>query len=949
MTGASGIQRMLQPGPRFIRFATAIVLLVLCGFLLVFFLAYLPARRRQVMAAWHARLSSIAHDRQAGIEEWVHGRLGDASVVAAYPSVIYLASGSTGPPFPFPAEAGATAHLAEIFGIVARAYEYRGVYLVDTKGRLLAASPGSIPLETGCVEAARRAVETGKSSIDFHAHAPSAPAVSTVAPVHASDPSGHDRIVGAVVLSSDPERWLYPWLRREPVPTDTAESILVRALGGDAQFLSPLRHRDDPPMTCLRALGRPDFAARAALAGIRGVGAYTDYRGVEVLAATTTINNTPWALVAKVDRVEALAPLAAESRLTAIAGAAFLLAGAASGLSLWRMRRAQYDAALATARARFAALLEHANDAILFVAPDGRVQEANRRAETMYGYPRNDLIGKSVLTDLRPPESQAEAPTQLATALAAGEARFETFHRRADGTSFPVEVNSRRVVVEGFDGVVSIIRDISERRAAEAALKASETRFRELFEDSINCIAVYEAVHGGDDFVIVAFNSAAEKAEATRRESVLGRRVTEVFPGVVEMGLLDVFRRVYRSGEPEHHPVSFYVDEHHSGWRENYVYKLASGEVVAIYEDLTERQRIEAAFQRERDFSAAVLKSLPGIAYCVNTSYKFLRWNANFESVSGYTGEEVARRSPLDYFAGDDKEVLAARIQEVFQRGSSAVEADFVTKDGARIPYYFTAVRAEIEGEQCLVGVGLDISERKQAEEERVRLLEQVRGLAVRVVEVEDGERTRLARELHDRVGQTLTALGLNLAMIRSTLGVGTAAVEGLLADSQALLTAASDQVRDVMADLRPPVLDDYGLVAALRWQVERLASRTGLQAAISGADLTPRPPISVEIALFRAVQEALTNVAKHARASQVTVSVDQRHGGVRIVVADDGIGFVVGAEPRREASRGWGLIGMRERVEAIGGTVAVTSAPGAGTQVIIEMRTGDEDQRLDR
>ncbi|MCX7825746.1 MAG: PAS domain S-box protein [Verrucomicrobiae bacterium] len=135
-----------------------------------------------------------------------------------------------------------------------------------------------------------------------------------------------------------------------------------------------------------------------------------------------------------------------------------------------------------------------------------------------------------------------------------------------------------------------------------------------------------------------------------------------------------------------------------------------------------ERERVEAELQRERDFLEAVLNSLPGVLYCYDANLRFLRWNKNFERVTGYGGEEIARMSPLDFFAGAEKELVASRIREVFDKGVSAVEADFVSKDGTRTPYYFTGLATEIEGRRCLVGVGVDISDRKRAEAERDRL-----------------------------------------------------------------------------------------------------------------------------------------------------------------------------------------------------------------------------------
>jgi signal transduction histidine kinase len=138
-----------------------------------------------------------------------------------------------------------------------------------------------------------------------------------------------------------------------------------------------------------------------------------------------------------------------------------------------------------------------------------------------------------------------------------------------------------------------LIGEIVERRRAQAALQESENRYRELFNHMNSCVAVYEATHDGSDFVFRDFNRAAERVEKTPRENLIGKPVGKVFPGVKEFGLFDVFRRVWKTGEPEHHPVSLYKDERLVGWRDNYVYKLPSGEIVAVYEDVTERKQAE--------------------------------------------------------------------------------------------------------------------------------------------------------------------------------------------------------------------------------------------------------------------------------------------------------------------------------------------------------------------
>jgi len=218
---------------------------------------------------------------------------------------------------------------------------------------------------------------------------------------------------------------------------------------------------------------------------------------------------------------------------------------------------------------------------------------------------------------------------------------------------------------------------------------------------------------------------------------------------------------------------------------------------------------------------------------------------------------------------------------------------------------------------------------------------EQLRTLTTRLAEAEEAERQRLARELHDQVGQNLTALGLNLNIVRSQMPKETADLVHLrLDDSLALVEQMTERIYGVMADLRPPVLDDYGLMAALRWYSARFASRVNIIVTVQGEDPVPRLDAPVENVLFRIAQEALTNVAKHAQATQVTVAVEVEvdSGTVRLVVADDGIGF----DPTRVAEPDerlkWGLLTMAERAEGVGGHFRIESSPRRGTRVIVEV-----------
>lgn len=224
-----------------------------------------------------------------------------------------------------------------------------------------------------------------------------------------------------------------------------------------------------------------------------------------------------------------------------------------------------------------------------------------------------------------------------------------------------------------------------------------------------------------------------------------------------------------------------------------------------------------------------------------------------------------------------------------------------------------------------------DISARKNAEDK-------LAGYRVQLLETEEAERRHLAGELHDKLGQQLTALGLNLNILEQSLPPEQElAQHGRIADMVSLLEEMTGQVRNIMADLRPPVLDDYGLGAALRWYGNIFDKRSGIACELKGADI-PRLPTTMEIALFRVVQEALNNVGKHSLASRVEIRSALDGSRLSLVVQDNGRGFPETDEADMPETTKLGLISMGERVTSIGGTLAVTSAQGSGTIVSVEV-----------
>jgi signal transduction histidine kinase len=232
-----------------------------------------------------------------------------------------------------------------------------------------------------------------------------------------------------------------------------------------------------------------------------------------------------------------------------------------------------------------------------------------------------------------------------------------------------------------------------------------------------------------------------------------------------------------------------------------------------------------------------------------------------------------------------------------------------------------------------------DITERKNAEEELKKSHENLRALSAHITKIEEAERLRLSRELHDQVGQKLTALSFNIEFLIAQLSKkAKAGIVSRLDDSKGLIKDIMKLVRHIMTDLRPRILDDYGLKAALHWYSDQFAKRTNIPVTLKGNMQKPRLPLDIETNLFRIIQESLTNIAKYAHASNVTITLKEQKAIIRITVTDNGIGFDPSIIQKPGKRKGLGLIGMLERAKTLNGNLHIESSPGKGTQVSIEI-----------
>ena len=356
--------------------------------------------------------------------------------------------------------------------------------------------------------------------------------------------------------------------------------------------------------------------------------------------------------------------------------------------------------------------------------------------------------------------------------------------------------------------------------------------------------------------------------------------------------------------------------------------------VAELEERIVERNLVEAALRESEERYRELFENARDAMYVHDLDGTYVSINHAAEKLSGYAREEIVGHNYSEFVASEHiKEVRKHFCGKLAQKGETTYEVDVIAKDGRRVPVEVSSRAIYEKG--VIVGVqgtARDITERKQTQDTLQMFSRQL-------IEAQEEERRRIARELHDQIGQVLTAVKMNLHTIQRTCDGDEASTH--IKDNIEAVDEALRLVRDLSVDLRPPLLDDLGLVTALRWYVDRYAQRSRIVAdvVVEMKDPNERFSRELETACFRIAQEALTNVVRHARASCVLVRLVKEDDGLFLSVKDNGVGFNPEAL-RKRAPRAatLGLLGMQERAHAAGGVIEIDSRASKGTEIRLKL-----------
>ncbi len=581
---------------------------------------------------------------------------------------------------------------------------------------------------------------------------------------------------------------------------------------------------------------------------------------------------------------------------------------------------------------RYRLLFARARDVILFVRlNDGRILECNQAAELEYGYSREKLLTLRI-TDLRSPDTLSQVAGQMRQANSDG-ILFESFHRRRDGSVFPVEVSSIGTDFEGERSNLSIIRNISKRKDAEKAARSAHLMLEKTFA-SLEEIIIVQDPHNK---IILQVNSACQRILGYSPIELIGSTTRCLFNTEEEYENLGqmIVASIKKTGSFHTEiPIrtkdggQILVEMSINDIRDDSNFSVG---FVGSLHDITQRREAENALRASEARYKALFKNMnEGIAVIGfqgteegEAEIQFLEANPAFLQLLDLSRKDIAATRLKDIFS-EDEATWAERYRRVAMYGESLEFQEYYRPLGKD----FTVMAFCPEPGKFGMLL-LDITEQKRAEKALRDYADRLQALSRRLLNIQEDERRHLGRELHDEIGQGLTGLKYTIEASIERMPDSERSVMNL---SLKMVNDLILLVRELSLNLRPPMLDDFGLVPALVWLCDRCRQFSGLEILLEQAGLEARLPSDVETGAYRIVQEALTNIIRHAETQQATVRIWKGSSRISLQILDMGKGFDVTGTIA--AAQSAGLSGILERARLLNGDIQIESNPGAGTNI---------------
>ena len=602
--------------------------------------------------------------------------------------------------------------------------------------------------------------------------------------------------------------------------------------------------------------------------------------------------------------------------------------------------RKKAEEALRESEERYRSLFESTDDGIYLIDNNLRFLYANKKYLSRQGYSPEEIEGMDY-KKCHSAQNTRRFEKKIKQVIESKKSVVYEHTSEKDGKIFLRTLSPLKNPITGeVENITVISKDITKRKKAEVALQESEDLLRRVINTAPPCIFVKDL---NGKYIMV--DKKTSDLHGLKPEEMLGKTDYDfVHMSITTESEVDRFleddREVIDSKQEKLIPEeSFTLPDGTIKWFETIKVPLALKDnpdcVLGVAIDITERKKIEKELSKQRVEQQIILDSAPAMIFYKDKGDRFIRVNETLAMVFGMSKEEIVGKtaselSPTgrkDYWE-DDKEVVASGIPKM-----NIIEP-VETHEGTRwfqtdkIPY------RDNEGKIIgILGFSVDITERRRAEEELRKSREKLRNLAMYLQSIREEERKHIARDIHDELGQILSTLKIDISLLREEIPQKQ---KSLIAQTKSISTLLDNGIRwvkRIASDLRPSVLDNIGVLAAIEGYTEEFQERKGIECEL----VLPLEELQVDqdiaTAIFRVFQETMTNIARHANAKRAKIILRSVDNAIELTVEDNGIGI---EEKKISASDAFGLIGMRERAQNLGGKLKIDSARGGGTKITL-------------
>lgn len=481
--------------------------------------------------------------------------------------------------------------------------------------------------------------------------------------------------------------------------------------------------------------------------------------------------------------------------------------------------------------------------------------------------------------------------------------------------------NQRQVIA----GNAALIKKYAEELAiANKALSASEEKYRSYIKSAPDGVFVTS-----ETGKYLEVNAAASRITGFTEDELITMSMSDMLLDLQHNKLTQFFDTLSETGFLKTFAILRQKDGAVRDIEINAV-KIDKSRFLGFVKDITDRKLAEEALKESEHRFRSFFELTADLMVIADIDGYFRDINSSWTKTLGYSREELLGRPYLEFIHPDDLAQTRQIIAEKLQQGDTVLsfENRYLTKDGSSVWFEWSSQPNVTKG--ITFAIARNITDRKRAETELKNSLQQLHQLTSYIEKVRENERIAISRELHDDLGQALTAVKIDLGLIKQKLNEPE--MLSRLVKVSALVSDTIKTVQRLTSQLRPQILDDLGLEAAIEWHTREFAERSGIEVLLE-MDTEINIPPEAALTVFRIMQESLTNVARHSQASQVQVSLKNQPANISMVISDNGRGI---NESELNSKKSFGLIGMKERANSLGGTFEIKNLPGSGTQTIL-------------